>query len=140
MNNSQIKEMYSSIDGMFDKHFTQMVKYIKTSVVFSFSVCISFIFGSIPVKLIDYEFIEIIFKTKLGILIPWLIIGVLYFLQSRSIYNIYMELKSLGDTERAETDELDYIKKLRVYILRKFRNHPSVFNPCSNDYIGIVLS
>lgn len=143
MQNLSIKEAYTLIDEVSDKHFNQLVSFNKKSVVFSCTVCLSFIFGSIPIKLLGYNFVNIIFNHRLGILIPWLIVGAFYLLQSRSLFNMNMNLKPIdGLYEKISDKNVKKEIKLKIngYLLQKLRNQPSVYNPFSIDYIGLVLT
>jgi hypothetical protein len=124
----------SKIDWVIDNYFDQLVGLIRKSVTFSFAVCISclFFFESISISVTGVDFAKIVVKSKIGALLPWLIIGVFYLLQIRSLYYMGRGLDSLR-LRRANLDKEENAQDIQCaeYLLAKLRIQPSVFNPFS---------
>jgi hypothetical protein len=104
----------TKIDWVIDNYFNQLVGVIRKSAIFSFAVCISclFFFESITINVSGVDIAEIIVKSKIGALLPWLIIGISYLLLNRCLFYMERGLGSLGlrrailDKERNEQDTI----------------------------------
>lgn len=137
------KDICTEIDWVIDNYFNQLVGLNRKAVIFSFAVCISclFFFESITISVSWVDIAAIVVKSKIGALLPWLITGVFYLLQIRSLYYMGRGLNS-PRLRKANLDKERNAQDVKCveYLLTKLRIQPSVFNPFSLDYTGILLA